>query len=348
MAIHAGITSVQSGSISSGYTGITITLIQIVIPTWEVLRTGKRAWAFGADDCHSVVNNRRTFNRCWIVVNSRLGPAGNYVDLSEGALQSDILQNIKTGNFYTVMRSPDLKGDTPGDGPDDIGPLVKIAALSNVIVVWTDRESRFRFSSYPSSAGSIKRAARFATYELRGDAQYVRVMVKQRRSDGELYRAILQPLFVIESGVHLHYNEPFALFVQRGKYVIYQERTYGINLGWSDSPVYQWILRKEGLPHDQQGVAVQPGDVVGLFNERAGDYVVYGEREYGINLRWLRDQHTIPRDQPYNWCVEGAPPSHFSLRNLSINKYLVYQVRKYGINLGWSDSAPDNMFAGLR
>jgi hypothetical protein len=106
-------------------------------------------------------------------------------------------------------------------------------------------------------------------------------------------------------------------------------------------------LRKKGVTDFH--TVVQPGDRVGLFNRIIGDFLVYGEREginQGINLRWLKDQTTIPDEDFDNWKIEGISfPNAFSLFNRSYEQYLKYEKRKWGINLGWQKTPPDNCSA---
>jgi hypothetical protein len=75
-----------------------------------------------------------------------------------------------------------------------------------------------------------------------------------------------------------------ALHVQNGGYVKYGEREYGINLVWSSRPVYEWEVfgGAPGAP-----VVMGPFTFHGLRNTAIQRPVVYGEREYGINLVWF-------------------------------------------------------------
>ncbi|HST39852.1 MAG TPA: hypothetical protein VLK58_10110 [Conexibacter sp.] len=61
-------------------------------------------------------------------------------------------------------------------------------------------------------------------------------------------------------------------------YLHYGSQTWGINLKWSKTPVYQWRVETDPAT-----------GYTSLYNSSAGDYVVYGERPQGINLRWLKD-----------------------------------------------------------
>ena len=68
----------------------------------------------------------------------------------------------------------------------------------------------------------------------------------------------------------------------RHGYVKFQSREYGINLDWSASPSYEWVLK--GAVVGTVGSAP-----VGLFNTRQNDFVVFCHLEYGTPLRWARD-----------------------------------------------------------
>lgn len=89
------------------------------------------------------------------------------------------------------------------------------------------------------------------------------------------------------------YGESLALYVEGGKFLKYAEREYGINLVWSDTPVFEWKL-DGGTP----GRPVNSKNDVGLVNTKIGQHVVYCEREYGINLRWAKDCRRAPKPKP--------------------------------------------------
>ncbi len=105
-------------------------------------------------------------------------------------------------------------------------------------------------------------------------------------------------------------REPFAVYVEGGKYLKYESREYGINLVWSDTPVYEWEFRGcDASRFSSQAYCVtsptRPGTgtinsyrPVGLFNRTSNDYVVYCEREYGINLKWAKDCNRDPIPEP--------------------------------------------------
>jgi hypothetical protein len=75
-------------------------------------------------------------------------------------------------------------------------------------------------------------------------------------------------------------DEAVAIHVRGGGFLKYESRTFGINLGWSQTPVFEWQIR--GASGD-----VKIPQPVQLFNTRENDYMIYGERPLGINLRWV-------------------------------------------------------------
>jgi hypothetical protein len=55
-------------------------------------------------------------------------------------------------------------------------------------------------------------------------------------------------------------------------------------LAWSERPTYEWRFRGKEETHD-----VLTSEPVSLHNKFTDDYIVYGERSYGIYLRWKKD-----------------------------------------------------------
>ena len=150
----------------------------------------------------------------------------------------------------------------------------------------------------------------------------------------------------------LLYGGRFALKVAEHGYIRYQIRDYGINLGWFEdspfiaesypkrlvplwkwesSPPYEWEFRRAGASG-----TIDTARPVALWNKVAKDFVVYEKRDYGINLRWLKD---TKRNDPHDWRIEGVFPN-IRLKNLTAeakkhDAYVLYGERKYGINLVW-------------
>jgi hypothetical protein len=79
-----------------------------------------------------------------------------------------------------------------------------------------------------------------------------------------------------------------AIGIAEGGYLKYQSRDYGINLVWSSAPVHEWEVR---VTSDGSSNAPIIGrQPVGLFNVVSDDFLFYDPRQYGINLKWLRDE----------------------------------------------------------
>jgi hypothetical protein len=114
----------------------------------------------------------------------------------------------------------------------------------------------------------------------------------------------------------------------------YKEREYGINLDWADPDQSNPSIRFQR----ESGTAdpIRFGERFAI-HVRDGGYLRYGEREYGINLKWSDDPH-------YEWRIrrEAADANTVvqttdivGLFNTIANDYLFYDPRRYGINLKW-------------
>lgn len=113
------------------------------------------------------------------------------------------------------------------------------------------------------------------------------------------------------------YGETVAIKVEGGGYLYYREREYGINLEYAPVPVYQWELaggqRGRPVAADPDSATVERTGAsqyrVRLYNVVHGDYVVYGERDYGINLRWWSDEIGGRMYPPFPFPAELRGPS---------------------------------------
>ncbi|TCZ61287.1 hypothetical protein [Roseicella aquatilis] len=80
----------------------------------------------------------------------------------------------------------------------------------------------------------------------------------------------------------LRYAEPVAL-ANGGdpSFIRYEDRTVGVNLGWSKTPVYEWKVLG-GTP----GAPVRTGERVALFNMKADECLIYFDRNAGGDIGW--------------------------------------------------------------
>lgn len=84
----------------------------------------------------------------------------------------------------------------------------------------------------------------------------------------------------------LRYGETIAL-ANGGdpSFVRYENRTVGVNLGWSKTPVYEWKILGAAA-----GTPVQAGQHVALFNEKANECLIYFDRTAGGDIGWPTSQ----------------------------------------------------------
>jgi hypothetical protein len=83
----------------------------------------------------------------------------------------------------------------------------------------------------------------------------------------------------------IKYGDKVAIHVEKGGYLKYQKRDYGINIVWSTAPVYEFVVTGGA-----KGTAVPTNATVGLYNAVENDFLVYAERPVGINIRWYKDR----------------------------------------------------------
>lgn len=82
----------------------------------------------------------------------------------------------------------------------------------------------------------------------------------------------------------IKFEEPIAINIRGGKWLVYHVRDKGINLGWSDTPKFEWIFKGGNA-----GNEVNTDTIVGLYNTVENDTVMYEPRTWGINLKWFKD-----------------------------------------------------------
>lgn len=66
-------------------------------------------------------------------------------------------------------------------------------------------------------------------------------------------------------------------------FIRYEHRTIGVNLGWSQTPDYQWKILGGRI-----GDPINTGDMVALYNEKSdgGECLVYFDRDAGGDIGW--------------------------------------------------------------
>jgi hypothetical protein len=113
------------------------------------------------------------------------------------------------------------------------------------------------------------------------------------------------------------FGEPIAIYVSGGGYLRYKKRDTGINLDWSATPEYEWEftggtpgtrVRGENQTEVIQRLK-QSSWRVRLYNRIHGDYLLYGGRDQGINLRWYADEINGGKYPPVPFPPQFRSPS---------------------------------------
>ncbi|SRR5215204_3839078 len=82
----------------------------------------------------------------------------------------------------------------------------------------------------------------------------------------------------------IKFEEPVAINVKKGGFLVYQRGRWGINLGWSKTPKFEWKILGGNA-----GTVVAAGKAVGLYSTVEKDSIMYEPRTWGINLKWFKD-----------------------------------------------------------
>lgn len=82
----------------------------------------------------------------------------------------------------------------------------------------------------------------------------------------------------------IKFEELIAFNVRGGSFVVYEHGRWGINLGWSKTPKFEWKI-----VGGNAGDVVGTGQPVGLFSIVENDLLMYESRDWGINLKWFKD-----------------------------------------------------------
>lgn len=105
--------------------------------------------------------------------------------------------------------------------------------------------------------------------------------------------------FVNRQRSPVKYGEPVAIRC-RDDYLYYGARTIGVNLNWSDNPVFEWRLLG-GRP----GAPVRTDEWFSIFNMHAqpGEPLIYFKREVGGNVGWPSSKTWL--EQGFDWAKEA-------------------------------------------
>ena len=82
----------------------------------------------------------------------------------------------------------------------------------------------------------------------------------------------------------IKFEELVAINVRKGGFLVYERGRWGINLGWSETPKFEWKLLG-----GKAGDAVPVGKGIGLYNMVEKDSLMYEPRDWGINCKWFKD-----------------------------------------------------------
>lgn len=82
----------------------------------------------------------------------------------------------------------------------------------------------------------------------------------------------------------IKFEELVAINVRKGGFLVYQGGRWGINLGWSKTPKFEWKFLG-----GKAGDAVPVGKGVGLYSMVEKDSLMYEPRDWGINCKWFKD-----------------------------------------------------------
>lgn len=105
-----------------------------------------------------------------------------------------------------------------------------------------------------------------------------------------------------ETATPILYGELVAIHVRGGGYLRYGVQDNGINLKWSETPVYEWSLRGDS---PLSTTAIDITKLVGIFNTTVNDYLFYDPRRRGINLKWLSDKGKYNSRPWYESVIDG-------------------------------------------
>jgi hypothetical protein len=268
-----------------------------------------------------------------------IGPPEQHIE--NQSLKEDLLENIKAGNFYTVVRSPDFTSgrEPPGNGFPDIGPALKIRTypgivnmqtgqMSMAIHVETDLPSTISFipGYLCQKTGTVQSdVGTSETYFSVGHEDYIRVEVLQKRADGELYLAISQPLFIRKYFSIQSWNYPSHLIRHKNFLGELSTPTFLDLRFWQDSS-FRLV----------PGLADAHADLVSFESINYKGYYLR-HQDYRLKLQPMTDVDLFRRDATFRMKPGLADPSCISFEPYNFPGFYI-RHRDYHLYIEREDS----------
>lgn len=96
---------------------------------------------------------------------------------------------------------------------------------------------------------------------------------------------------------NLRFGDKVAIHLKDRGYIMTKSRGYGINLTWSKTPNYQWIIG----PVEKGNRILSTGDKFSLINTAHREELVHFARSHGVSLRCRRDCHSGWGFEAHDW-----------------------------------------------
>lgn len=108
--------------------------------------------------------------------------------------------------------------------------------------------------------------------------------------------------FSKEGGGTINCGDKVAIHIESARYLVYGKQKWGINLTWSEKPLYEWEIRNK---ENQKGSPILTNHLVGLYICQNTGFVVYCDRKGMpvVNLAWFSEC-------PPATCTLFAPPEY--------------------------------------
>ncbi len=100
---------------------------------------------------------------------------------------------------------------------------------------------------------------------------------------------------------NLRFGAKIAIHMKDRGYIICKGRGYGINLAWSQTPAYQWVIG----PMEKGNRVLSPMDKFSMFSTIERDNIVHFPRSNGVSLGWKNDSRNKYKDE-HGWS-KGKP-----------------------------------------